>query len=154
MVHRGKKLFFALFSTLWIKHSFAVPAWHRWESCKEKASLLLIKIWRARRAKSEVLNIHYVHFPRKVPIFRAGKNAEFALQHPIIFGVLASPWTILTTEKRKFAFSWEMKVSLDTLKVCWKKKKKKKTLCCWSESKRCLWKKHAYYTSSIYTTNH
>ena len=25
------------------------------------------------------------------------------------FGVLASPWTILTTEKRKFAFSWEMK---------------------------------------------
>ena len=44
-----------------------------------------------------------------MPIFRACKNAKFALQHPIIFGVLASPWTTLKTEKRKFAFSWEMK---------------------------------------------
>ena len=40
---------------------------------------------------------------------RACKNAKFALQNPIIFGVLASPWTTLKTEKRKFAFSWEMK---------------------------------------------
>ena len=31
------------------------------------------------------------------------------LQHPIIFGVFASPWTTLKTEKRKFGFSWEMK---------------------------------------------
>ena len=56
------------------------------------------------------LNTHSsVHFPRKVPIFRACKNAKFALQHPIIFGVLASPWTTLKTEKSKFTFSWEMK---------------------------------------------
>ena len=39
---------------------------------------------------------------------RACKNAKFTLQHPIIFGVFASPWTTLKTEKRKFAFSWEM----------------------------------------------
>ena len=58
----------------------------------------------------EVLNTQSnVHFPRNVPIFRACKNAKIALQHPIIFGVLASPWTTLKTEKRKFAFSWEMK---------------------------------------------
>ena len=44
-----------------------------------------------------------------MPIFRACKNAKNALQHPIIFGVLASPWTTLKTEKRKFACSWEMK---------------------------------------------
>ena len=44
-----------------------------------------------------------------MPIFRACKNAKFALQHPIIFGVFASPWTTLKTEKRKFALSWEMK---------------------------------------------
>ena len=50
-----------------------------------------------------------VHFLRKVPIFSACKNAKNALQHPIIFGVLASPWTTLKTEKRKFACSWEMK---------------------------------------------
>ena len=63
-----------------------------------------------RNRESEVLNTHSnIHFPRKVPIFRAGKNAKFALQHPIIFGVLASPWTILKTEKIEFAFSWEMK---------------------------------------------
>ena len=37
------------------------------------------------------------------------KMQKFALQHPIIFGVLASPWTTLKTEKRKNAFSWEMK---------------------------------------------
>ena len=37
------------------------------------------------------------------------KMQKFALQHPIIFGVFASPWTTLKTEKRKFAFSWEMK---------------------------------------------
>ena len=37
---------------------------------------------------SEVLNCDSnVHFPRKVPIFKAGKNAKFALQHPIIFGI-------------------------------------------------------------------
>ena len=70
----------------------------------------MIKKERARRTKCDVLITHsYVHFPRKVPIFRACKNAKFALQHPIIFGVFASPWTTLTTEKRKFAFSWEMK---------------------------------------------
>ena len=51
-----------------------------------------------------------------MPIFRACKNAKIALQHPIIFGVLASPWTTLKTEKRKFACSWgKWKVSLDTL---------------------------------------
>ena len=44
-----------------------------------------------------------------MPIFRACKKAKFALQHPIIFDVLASPWTTLKTEKRKLAFSWEMK---------------------------------------------
>ena len=44
-----------------------------------------------------------------MPIFRACKNAKIALQHPIIFGVLASPCTTLKTEKRKFACSWEMK---------------------------------------------
>ena len=44
-----------------------------------------------------------------MPIFRASKNAKIALQHLIIFGVWASPWTTLKTEKRKFAFSWEMK---------------------------------------------
>ena len=53
-------------------------------------------------------------FPRKVPIFRACKNAKFALQHPIIFGVFASLWATLKTEKRKFAFSWEVK-SVSTL---------------------------------------
>ena len=37
-------------------------------------------------------------------IFKAGKNAKFALQHPNIFRVLASPWTIRKTERRKFAF--------------------------------------------------
>ena len=63
---------------------------------------------RAGRTKCEVLNTHCdVHFPRKVPIFRSCKNAKFALQHPIIFGVLASP--SLKAEKRKFAFSWEIK---------------------------------------------
>ena len=30
-----------------------------------------------------------------MPNFRACKNAKFALQHPIIFGFLASPWTTL-----------------------------------------------------------
>ena len=39
----------------------------------------------------------------------ACKNAKFALQHPIIFGVLASAWTTLKTEKRKITFSWELK---------------------------------------------
>ena len=34
---------------------------------------------------------------------------NFALQHPIIFSVLASPWTTLKTEIRKNASSWEMK---------------------------------------------
>ena len=66
----------------------------------------------SRRKNCEVLNTHSnVHFPRKVPIFKACKNAcaKIALQHPIIFGVLASPWTTLMTEKRKFACSWEMK---------------------------------------------
>ena len=48
-------------------------------------------------------------FSTKVPNFRACKNAKFALQHPIIFGVLVSPWTTLKTEKRKLACSWEMK---------------------------------------------
>ena len=28
---------------------------------------------------------------------------------PLFFGVLASPWTTLKTEKTKFACSWEMK---------------------------------------------
>ena len=37
------------------------------------------------------------------------KNAKITLQHPIIFSVLASPWTTPKTEKRKFACSWEMK---------------------------------------------
>ena len=42
--------------------------------------------------KCEVLNSRSdVHFPRKVPIFRACKNAKFALQHPINLGVPASP---------------------------------------------------------------
>ena len=64
----------------------------------------MIKKYRARRKKWEVLNTHSnVHFPRKTPNFRACKNAKFALQHPIIFGVLASPWTTLKTEKRKNA---------------------------------------------------
>ena len=40
----------------------------------------------------EVLNTRSnVQFPRKIPIFKAGKNANFALQHHIIFGVLVSP---------------------------------------------------------------
>ena len=54
---------------------------------------------------------------RKVPIFRACKNAKIALQHPIIFGVFASPWTTLKTEKRNFAFSWEMKSVSGHLKL-------------------------------------
>ena len=62
-----------------------------------------------------------------MPIFRACKNAKIALQHPIIFGVLASPWTTLKTEKRKFAYSWEMKSVSGHLKsvlhvthvLCW-----------------------------------
>ena len=48
-------------------------------------------------------------FFTKMRIFRACKNAKFALQHLIIFSDFASPWTTLKTEKRKFAFSWEMK---------------------------------------------
>ena len=77
-----------------------------------------LKKWRARRAKCEVLNSHSnVHFPREVPIFKTGKNAKFALQHPIIFGVLVSPWIILKAEKRKFAFSWEMKSVSGHLKL-------------------------------------
>ena len=44
------------------------------------------------KIRCEVLNTHSnVQFPRKIPIFKAGKNANFALQHPIIFGVLVSP---------------------------------------------------------------
>ena len=39
-----------------------------------------------------------------------------SLQHPNIFSVLASPWTTLKTEKRKFAFSWEMKRVSEHLK--------------------------------------
>ena len=77
---------------------------------KKKQVCCWLKIWRASRKKCEVLNTHSnVHFSRKVPIFRACKNAKFALQHPIVFGVLASPWTTLKTEKRKFACSWEIK---------------------------------------------
>ena len=41
--HRGKKLFFELFCALNQTFFFAVPAWHCWETCKEKGSLLLIK---------------------------------------------------------------------------------------------------------------
>ena len=68
------------------------------------------KKWRVRREKCEVLISHSnVHFPGIMLIFKAGKNAKFAVQHPIIFDVLVSPWTILKASKRKFAFSWEMK---------------------------------------------
>ena len=106
---RSKKLFFTLFCAL-NQNFFAVPVRHRSETCKEKASLLLIKKERARRKNCEVFeHSFWCSFPRKVPIFRACKNAKFALQHAIIFGVLASPWTTLKTEKRKFACSWEMK---------------------------------------------
>ena len=52
-----------------------------------------------------------------MPIFRACKNAKFPLQHPIIFGVFASPWTTLKTEKRKFASSWETKSVSGHLKI-------------------------------------
>ena len=52
-----------------------------------------------------------------MPNVRACKNAKIALQHPIIFGVLASPWPTLKTEKRKkMRFHGKWKVSLDTLK--------------------------------------
>ena len=75
---------------------------------KKKQVYCWLKKSRARRKKCEVLNTHSsVHFPRKVQNFRACKNAKFAQQHPIIFGVLASPRTTLKTEK--IAFSWEMK---------------------------------------------
>ena len=47
----------------------------------------------------------------------ACKNAKIAVQHPIIFGVLASPWTALKTEKIKNAFSWEMKSVSGHLKI-------------------------------------
>ena len=49
------------------------------------------------------------HFPRRLPIFKAGKRAKFVLKHPLdltcIFGVLVSPWTVLMTEKRKSGVS-------------------------------------------------
>ena len=101
-----------------MKRSFAVPAWHRWETCKEATFLLIKKIkTQANEKHGGVLNTHsnvYPKFPQKVPIFRAGKNAKFALQHPIIFGVLASPWTILKTEKENLRFHGKWKVSPDT----------------------------------------
>ena len=85
---------------------------------KKKKFYCWLKKYRARRKKREVLNTHSnVHFPRKVPNFRACKNAKFALQHPIIFGVLASPWITLKTEKRKLACSWEMKSVSGHLKL-------------------------------------
>ena len=69
--------------------------------------------WKTKSQANEMWGFEHsfyiARFPRKVPIFRACKNAKFSLQHPIIFGVLASPWTTLKTEKREFAFSWEMK---------------------------------------------
>ena len=54
---------------------------------------------------------HEEKIPHDFFFVRVGacKNAKFALQHPIIFGVLASPWTTLKTEKRKLACSWGMK---------------------------------------------
>ena len=66
--HRSKKLFFALFCAL-NQTFFAVPARHRWETCKEKASLLLIKKNKEPGERNEVLNTHFnAHFPQKVPI--------------------------------------------------------------------------------------
>ena len=61
-----------------------------------------------------------------LPLWRQKLSAYFHLgeyywkdfsspEYPNIFSVLASPWTILKTEKRKFAFSWERKMSLDPL---------------------------------------
>ena len=40
-------------------------------------------------------------FSKKLPIFKEGKNVKFALQHPIIFGALVWPWTILKAKKQK-----------------------------------------------------
>ena len=37
------------------------------------------------------------------------KMQNLPCNNPLIFGVFASPWTTVKTEKRKFAFSWEMK---------------------------------------------
>ena len=63
-----------------------------------------------------------------MPIFRACKHAKFALQHPIILDVFASPWTTLKTEKRKFVFSWEMKSVSGHLKVVESQKSAKRKL--------------------------
>ena len=77
---------------------------------KKKKFYCWLKIYRARRKKWEVLNTHSnVHFPRKVPNFRACKNAKFALQHPIIFWCFGLTLNHPKDWKRKNAFSWEMK---------------------------------------------
>ena len=41
-----------------------------------------------------------------MPVFKAGKIQNFSLQHPVIFGVLVSPWTILIVRvpSREFRF--------------------------------------------------
>ena len=42
------------------------------------------------------------------------------MQHPIIFGVFASPWTTLKTEKENLHFYGKWSVSLDTLRGAWR----------------------------------
>ena len=107
---RSKKLFFTLFCALNQIFLLQFPLGIVQKHAKKKQVCCWSKNKEQRRKNCEVFNTHCnVHFPRKVPIFRACKNAKIALQHPIIFGVLASPWTTLKTKKRKFACSWEIK---------------------------------------------
>ena len=100
---RSKKLFFTLFCALnqiFLQFPLGIVQKHakkkqvcRWLKNKEPGERI-VRFW--------TLILMFI-FHEKCQSLGHVKMQKNALQHPIIFGVLASPWTTLKTEKRKFA---------------------------------------------------